>query len=310
MAAVSLQRTRNGRPVRREVAWLVVGSINKTKESEFMKTRMTHVLGLAALVSASVASAQTPPSLICTADQTLECTTTNGAMGIVEATVLDADGDGLMVVWMINGEAAGTNVLAAGTTTNAYTLSITNQFGHGTNEVVFGVTDDGSNIVSCTSLVIVEDSTPPVIESITATPNFIWPPNHKMRKIALKVVTSDVCGPTTWRVTSIESNEPIDGLGDGHTSPDWAIKAPHKAWVRAERAGRGSGRVYTINIEVADDSSNTTNGTVKVYVPHDRGHGKPYKGKHDNEGYDDDKGNAKGNAKAKGNNGKAKGKNK
>lgn len=280
----------------------------KNEESVVMKIRVTPLLGLAALLCASAASAQTLPTIACTGEQKLECTSTNGAVGIVQATVQDVEGDGLMVVWMINGQSSLTNVLAAGGTTNATTLSITNQFGHGTNEVIVGVTDDGSNIVSCTSIVIVEDTTPPVIESIVASPNTLWPPNHKMRKIGLTVKASDICGPTTWRVSSIESNEDVDGLGDGHTSPDWATKEPHGAWVRAERSGRGSGRVYTLHIEVADDSNNTTNGTVQVYVPHDRGHGKPYKDKHDNEGYDDNKGNGKD--KAKGNNGKAKGKNK
>jgi hypothetical protein len=207
-----------------------------------------------------------------------------------------------MAVWMVNGSPSLTNVLAAGTTTNAIILSLTHQFAHGTNEVSVGVTDDGTNVVSCTSLVIVEDTTPPVIDSITVAPTTLWPPNHKMRPIKLAVLAHDVCGPTTWLVTSIESNESEDGLGDGHTSPDSAIKAPHKAWVRAERSGRGSGRVYTVHVEVADDSNNTTNGTVKVYVPHDRGHGKPYKDKHDNEGYDDDNGPGNGKGKAKGKN--------
>jgi hypothetical protein len=263
-----------------------------------MKTRITPILSLMALLCASAAQAQTPPTIACTGEQRLECTSTNGAVGIVQATVQDLDGSGLMVVWMINGQSALTNVLAAGETTNAITLSITNQFGHGTNEVLVGVTDDGSNVVSCTSLVIVEDTTPPVIDSISAAPNSLWPPNHKMRPIGLTVRSHDLCGPTTWRISGIESNEDVDGLGDGHTSPDWAILGPHQARLRAERSGRGSGRVYTIHIEVADDSNNTSSGTVKVYVPHDRGHGRPYKDKHDNEGYDN-KGKGKGKAKGK-----------
>lgn len=288
--------------------------VNAKLKLRRMKTQLSLLLGLIGLAGVTSASAQTPPTLVCTPDQTLELTSTNGAVGVVEATVQDVDGSALMLVWMINGQSAGTNVLAAGTTTNATTLSLTNQFALGTNEVTFGVTEDGSNIVSCTSLVIVQDTTPPSLESIGATPNMIWPPNHKMRPIKLEVRATDLGGPTTWLVTSIESNEPEDGLGDGHTSPDWAIKAPHKAWVRAERAGRGSGRVYTLNVEVADPSNNTTNGSVNVYVPHDRGHGKPYKGKFDNEGYDDDKGAGKGkgnSGNASGNGkGKAKGKNK
>ena len=271
-----------------------------------MKTHLTQILGLAAVLLASTAGAAIP-TIVCSDSQTLEATSTNGALGIVQATVLDADGDALMVVLSITGQATVTNIVGAGVTTNGVTLSYTNQFSDGTNEVVFSVTDDGTNFVTCSSLVIVQDTTPPTIESITATPSLLWPPNHKMKPIRLRVRAQDVAGPVEWRVTSIESNEPVDGRGDGSTSPDWTINAPHKAWVRAERAGPGNGRIYTINIEASDDSNNSTNGNVKVYVPHDRGN-KKYHDKHDFE--DDDQGdNGNSNGKSNGK-GKAKGKNK
>jgi hypothetical protein len=267
---------------------------------------LSQTLSLAVALCASTAGAASP-TIVCSADQTLECTSTNGAIGIVQATVLDPDGDALMLVTSISGQSSVTNVIAAGITTNGVTLSFTNQFADGTNEVVFAVTDDGTNYVTCTSHVIVQDTTPPTIESITAAPSLLWPPNHKMKPIRLNVKAHDVCGPVEWRITSIESNEPVDGRGDGNTSPDWSINAPNKAWLRAERAGPGNGRVYTINIEVSDDSNNSTNGNVKVYVPHDRGHRK-YHDKHD---FEDDEQDGPGNGNGNGNGkGKAKGKNK
>ena len=271
-----------------------------------MKTHWPVILSLASALLAATAGAATP-TVVCSADQTLELTSTNGSLGIVQATVLDADGDALMVVLSITGQASVTNIVGAGVTTNGVTLSYTNQFNVGTNEVVFSVTDDGTNFVTCSSLVIVQDTTPPTIESITATPSLLWPPNHKMKPIRLVVKARDAGGPVEWRVSSIESNEPVDGRGDGSTSPDWMIKEPNKAWVRAERAGPGNGRIYTINVEVSDAANNGTNGNVKVYVPHDRGKRK-YHDKHDFE--DDDHGNnGNGNGKANGK-AKAKGKNK
>lgn len=264
-----------------------------------MKTKLTQTFcTLAATFLALGASGQSLPTIVCSPAQLLECSPTNG---VVEATVLDLDGDALMVVWSVNGSDAQTNLVASGSTSNGVTLSLSFPFSLGTNEVLVEVSDDGSNIVSCTSIVTVQDTTPPVIHAVTATPNTLWPPNHKMRPIRVQVRAEDICGPTQWIIHSITSNEPDDGLGDGHTSPDWAIRAPHNAWVRAERAGRGSGRVYTINVSVSDESGNTTNGAVQVRVPHDRGNGKPYKGKYDNEGYEDHKGNGKGKDKAKGN---------
>ena len=231
---------------------------------------------LAATLLGPAAIAASLPTIVCSDDQVLECTSAQGAFGVVNATVQDADGDGLLVVWTINGHAAQTNLIAAGGTADAITLSITNQFGHGTNDVSVGVTDDGENFAMCSSIVIVRDTTPPTIHSILATPNVLWPPNHKMRPVQVVVRATDTCGPVRWRITGITSNEAVDGLGDGQTSPDWLINGPHKALLRAERSGRHSGRIYTLEIEIADAADNTTNRSVQVFVPHDRGRGKTW----------------------------------
>ena len=237
-----------------------------------MKTNLRHLLTLAATLVASHAFAASP-TIVCPEDLVLECTSIRGATGVVSVTVQDIDGDALYVLWGINGDFARTNFIASGGTTNPITLSLTNVFGDGTNEVTVGVTDDGTNIVMCSSTVVVQDTTPPMIRSIVATPNILWPPNHKLRPIRVVVRASDACGPVSWRITDITSNE-AEGLGDGNTSPDWVICGPHKTLLRAERSGQGTGRVYTLNIEVSDESQNTINSTVQVVVPHDRGRGK------------------------------------
>ena len=41
------------------------------------------------------------------------------------------------------------------------------------------------------------------------------------------------------------------------------------ASIRAERQGRGNGRVYTISFEATDPSGEQCSGTVTVCVPHD-----------------------------------------
>jgi hypothetical protein len=54
----------------------------------------------------------------------------------------------------------------------------------------------------------------------------------------------------------------------------------HHLQLRAERAGSGIGRIYTIRIVSTDSSGNTTSTTVTVQVPHDRSasvSGSPYK---------------------------------
>lgn len=241
-----------------------------------MKTYLSQLCSVVLGAWACGASAASLPTISCSGDQILELTSTNGAWGVVTSTVQDADGDGLMVVWTVNGLPAHTAVIEPGVATNAVTLSLTNQFALGTNEVTVAVTDDGTNMVTCSSTVIVRDTTPPVIRSIVATPNVLWPPNHRMVPVRLAVRACDLSGPVSWRIDSIESNEAEDAIGSGHTAPDYLIKAPHRALLRAERSGRGSGRVYTLTVVVSDDSGNSSTGTVKVYVPHDRRRGWNY----------------------------------
>jgi len=70
---------------------------------------------------------------------------------------------------------------------------------------------------------------------------------------------------------SVTSNEPINGTGDGDTSPDWIILDAHHVQLRAERAGNGNGRIYTITITCTDNGGNSSHQSVTVSVPHDRG---------------------------------------
>jgi hypothetical protein len=67
----------------------------------------------------------------------------------------------------------------------------------------------------------------------------------------------------------VSSNEPINGTGDGDTAPDWQIVNNHLVKLRAERAGNGSGRVYTITIRATDGCNNSSTKVLLVYVNHD-----------------------------------------
>jgi len=69
----------------------------------------------------------------------------------------------------------------------------------------------------------------------------------------------------------VTSNEPVNGTGDGDQEPDWEITGPLTVNLRAERAGTGSGRVYTLTVQCSDDSGNSSTGSVAVTVPHDQG---------------------------------------
>ena len=126
------------------------------------------------------------------------------------------------------------------------------------------------------TIMVVQDTTPPTIHSLSASPSVLWPPNHKMVEVAVTVAAEDICDAApVCQIVDVTSNEPINGLGDGDTEPDWEVTGDLTVLdLRAERSGVGSGRVYTIHIECADLSGNTATATVDVSVPHDRGKGK------------------------------------
>lgn len=112
------------------------------------------------------------------------------------------------------------------------------------------------------------DTTPPVIQSVTATPNVLWSPNHKMTPVSISANVTDSCSAVTWSVTAIASDEPVNGTGDGDSAPDWSINGGHDVNLRSERAGSGDGRIYTITIVARDVAGNRATGTTTVSVPH------------------------------------------
>ena len=120
----------------------------------------------------------------------------------------------------------------------------------------------------------VVDTTPPVI-TVALSRDVLWPPNHKLADIHATVVVTDICDPApTFVLTSITSDEPDNGLGDGDTAGDIANATFGTADVdfrlRSERMGGGDGRVYTIRYTASDHSGNTTGNVTEVRVPHSR----------------------------------------
>jgi hypothetical protein len=103
-----------------------------------------------------------------------------------------------------------------------------------------------------------------------------WPPNHRFWTITAHITASDVCdGAPAVRLVSITSNQPVDGRGDGHTSPDVrgaAFGTDDRGFqLRAERRGART-RIYTITYEAQDDHGNVTTRQAFVQVPGNRGH--------------------------------------
>jgi len=78
----------------------------------------------------------------------------------------------------------------------------------------------------------------------------LWPPNHRMVNVTVSYDVTDTvpchlllhaqCGPAT---------SPVNGKGDGDTSPDWIVLDDHHVANRAHARGNGNGRnPFTINL--------------------------------------------------------------
>ena len=135
-------------------------------------------------------------------------------------------------------------------------------------------------------LVVKAETTPPDI-SVTVSPNTLWPPNHKMVDIVATVTVSDDCDPNPVVIlANVTSSEPDDAQGkpwdkedgtsgDGNTANDIQgadiDTEDYEFQLRAERAGKGDGRVYTITYTATDASGNSASASATVTVPLDIG---------------------------------------
>jgi hypothetical protein len=218
-----------------------------------------------------------PPEVDAGLTQIVEQETYEGTEVTQVGHLYDIDGDALTYQWK-----EGDTVLASGIIpapneppTEA-DVTLTHMFSPGIHTVTLFVSD-GELTSSDDALIIVEDTTPPEI-SILVSPNVLWTPNHKMVDIQAAVTINDIGDPNpNWKLVSITGSEPEHGPGKKH-SPDIIGHEPGtpdlEFQLRAERLGKGNGRVYTITYQAADSSGNTVLAEAIVTVPHDMGKGK------------------------------------
>jgi hypothetical protein len=143
--------------------------------------------------------------------------------------------------------------------------------GEGSNQTVAATCVDlAGNTASASVSGINIDKTSP-IASCSADPNVIWPPNHKLVPVSISVNVSDpLSGPAGFTLLSAVSNEPDSGNGDIQALIGGASAT--SGYVRAERLGSGSGRVYSFTYKGLDRAGNSSSCTTSVTVPHDQGH--------------------------------------
>ncbi len=101
----------------------------------------------------------------------------------------------------------------------------------------------------------------PVVSGVSVDQPVLWPPNHKMKTVAVSYLATDNCGGTVCTL-AVTSNE-------GSASDAQVIDA-HTVALRADRDGNGPGRTYTIAISCKDSGGAVSVQNATVVVPHDQ----------------------------------------
>jgi hypothetical protein len=190
------------------------------------------------------------PDQIASADATCRASVTLDGSGST-----DPDGDRLTYAW------SGAFGAATGVTP-AISAAV------GTQTIALSVSDGDGGTASDAMQLTVNNTVPPAVTDLAATPSTLTPPDHRMVDVTIAALVAPACGTTaTCQIVSVSSNEPANAEGDGNTDPDWVIADPLHLQLRAERSGTGSGRVYTIDVRCTDSARNSTMKSVIVTVP-------------------------------------------
>jgi hypothetical protein len=116
----------------------------------------------------------------------------------------------------------------------------------------------------CSFEITVSDTAGPAIGAVTASPAVLWSPNHTMVPVTVDYTAADNCGADPVCTLSVTNNE--TGSADGQ------VIDAHHVLLRADRAGNGASRVYTITVTCTDSSGNRSTQAVPVVVSHDQSH--------------------------------------
>jgi hypothetical protein len=177
----------------------------------------------------------------------------------------DSDGDPLQFHWVQVGGPA-VSLSSASTATPTFTAPAV----AAPTALTFRLTVDDAALVSAPDevvITVVRSNDPPQCDLAQASPRLLWPPNHKMLPVGITGVADPNNDAVSISITGVTQDEPVNGLGDGDTSPDAVLQA-HNVLIRAERSGTGTGRVYRISFTAGDGNGGSCAGAVTVTVPH------------------------------------------
>ena len=140
----------------------------------------------------------------------------------------------------------------------------------GDHEVQFEVSDGTLTASENITITVFDANGPPVIESVTADPDRLWPPNHKHVDVTISMVLTDPDGygdiESATYTYSVTDEYGIYDVAETDLPEDGVIS------LVAERYGEDKdGRVYVITVTAYDAGGLSNSGSVEILVPHDQG---------------------------------------
>jgi hypothetical protein len=169
----------------------------------------------------------------------------------------------------------GTLTFAPGVTTQTVSVPIVNDNQFEADEyLLLNLTNPvGASIADsqATGDILNDDAanSAPDCSNVTADTTELWPPNHELRTVVLSGATDSDGDPVVITIDGVTQDEVTNGRGDGDVAPDAAMSSRSDAvQLRAERSGKGDGRVYRVAFSASDDNGATCSGTVTVGVRH------------------------------------------
>jgi hypothetical protein len=173
----------------------------------------------------------------------------------------DPGGSGVKEIHVsLSGASSGSGIVAGGTASFGIVAE-------GATLVTYFAIDHAGNQGSPQTLTLRIDRTPPTLTGMP-TDCVLPVPDHRLVHVATVSVDDNGSGSTGDPQITVTSNEPAAGLGEDDQTPD-AIVDGGGVKLRAERAGNGTGRVYTIRAVATDLAGNTATATSVCRVPHD-----------------------------------------
>jgi hypothetical protein len=107
----------------------------------------------------------------------------------------------------------------------------------------------------------------PDCSGVEPSTNRLWAPNHRFRLISLAGASDSDGDALSYQISSVRQDEPVLRGADAKRG-----EGSNQVWLRAERRGKGDGRVYRVEYLAWDGHGNACDGSAKVVVPHDRAH--------------------------------------